>query len=118
MVPVTLAYMRSNPLCDERSQFENVIVDEFKDLNRAEQVLVDLLAEHGSLSVIGDEDQSIYSFKHAHPDGIVTFADAHAGTHDETLNVCRRCPTRVVTLSNSLIAQNQTASGRPLQPRQ
>ncbi|MBS1816974.1 MAG: ATP-dependent helicase [Acidobacteria bacterium] len=118
MVPVTLAYMRNNPLCDERTQFEHVIVDEFQDLNRAEQVLVDLLAEHGSLNVIGDEDQSIYSFKHAHPEGIVTFADAHPGTHDETLNVCRRCPTTVVTLSNNLITHNQTASGRPLQPQQ
>src|SRR5581483_1777517 len=47
MVPVTLAYLRNNPLCDERSQFEHVIVDEFQDLNRAEQVLVDLLAEQG-----------------------------------------------------------------------
>ncbi len=118
MVPVTLAYMRDNPLCDERTQFEHVIVDEFQDLNRAEQVLIDLLAGHGSLNIIGDEDQSIYSFKHAHPEGIVTFADAHPGTHDETLDVCRRCPTRVVTLSNSLITHNQAASGRPLQPRQ
>jgi DNA helicase II / ATP-dependent DNA helicase PcrA len=117
MVPVTLAYVRNNPLCDERDQFEHVIVDEFQDLNRAEQVLVDLLAEQGSLNVIGDEDQSIYSFKHAHPEGIVTFADAHPGTHDETLDVCRRCPTTVVTLANSLITHNQTASGRPLQPR-
>lgn len=118
MVPVTLAYMRNNPLCEERAQFEHVIVDEFQDLNRAEQVLVDLLAEQGSLNVIGDEDQSIYSFKHAHPDGIVTFADAHPGTHDETLDLCRRCPTSVVRLANSLITHNQTASGRPLQPRQ
>ena len=117
IVPVTLAYMRNNPLCPERSQFEHVIVDEFQDLNRAEQVLIDLLAEEASLTIIGDEDQSIYSFKHAHPDGIVTFANEHPGTHDETLDVCRRCPTGVVALANSLIAHNPTASGRPLHPR-
>lgn len=71
--------------------FYHVIVDEFQDLNRAEQVLIDLFAEQASVTIIGDEDQSIYSFKHAHPDGIVTFADAHPhpGTHDETLDVCR-----------------------------
>lgn len=118
MVTVTLDHLRNNPLCAERSQFEHVIVDEFQDLNRAEQVLVDLLAEQGSLNVIGDEDQSIYSFKHAHPEGIVTFANEHPGTHDETLAVCRRCPTSVVALANSLITHNQTASGRPLQPKQ
>ena len=75
------------------------------------------VAEHASVTIIGDEDRSIYSFKHAHPDGIVTFADAHPGTHDETLNVCRRCPTGVVALANSLINHNPTASGRPLQPK-
>ncbi|MEQ1871013.1 MAG: ATP-dependent helicase [Vicinamibacterales bacterium] len=117
IVPVTLSYLRENPLCDERSMFEHVIVDEFQDLNRAEQVLVDLLAENASVTIIGDEDQSIYSFKHAHPDGIVEFGDGHPGTHDETLDVCRRCPTGVVALANSLISHNPTASGRPLQPK-
>lgn len=68
IVPVTLSYLRNNPLCPERGQFEHVIVDEFQDLNRAEQVLIDLLAEQASVTIIGDEDQSIYSFKHAHPD--------------------------------------------------
>ncbi|HWW88473.1 MAG TPA: ATP-dependent helicase [Vicinamibacterales bacterium] len=117
MVPVTLEYVRSNPLCDERYLFDHVIVDEYQDLNRAEQLLIDLLAEQGSLSIIGDEDQSIYSFKHAHPEGISTFADAHPGTHDETLSQCRRCPTDVVAMANSLILHNASASGRPLEPR-
>jgi superfamily I DNA/RNA helicase len=117
MVTVTLDYVRNNPLCAERQKFDHVIVDEFQDLNRAEQVLIDLLAEQGTLTVIGDEDQSIYSFKHAHPEGIVTFPAGHPGTHDETLDTCRRCPTSVVTLANHLIANNPTASGRPLRPR-
>jgi DNA helicase II / ATP-dependent DNA helicase PcrA len=117
MVTVTLDYLRNNPQCDERQLFDHVIVDEFQDLNRAEQVVVDLLAENAALTVIGDEDQSIYSFKHAHPEGIVTFGDGHANTHHETLDVCRRCPTSVVTLANHLIARNATASGRPLRPR-
>jgi DNA helicase-2/ATP-dependent DNA helicase PcrA len=69
----------------------HVIVDEFQDLNRPGQVLIDLFAQPASETIIGDEDHSIDSFKHAHPDGIVTLADAHPhpGTHDETLDVCR-----------------------------
>lgn len=117
IVPVTLHYLQNNPLCDERSFFEHVIVDEFQDLNRAEQDLVDLLAEKGTLTIIGDEDQSIYSFKHAHPEGIVSFHGTHPGTHDETLDICRRCPTDVVKLASELIAHNQSASGRPLQAK-
>jgi DNA helicase II / ATP-dependent DNA helicase PcrA len=118
IVPVTLAYMQNNPMCPERSKFDHVIVDEFQDLNRAEQVLVDLLAEQAKVSIIGDEDQSIYSFKHAHPEGITDFHDEHPGTHDETLDMCRRCPTLVVKLANSLIKNNDTCSGRPLKARQ
>ena len=118
IVPVTLAYMRNNPMCPERAKFDHVVVDEYQDLNRAEQVLIDLLADQAMLSIIGDEDQSIYSFKHAHPEGITNFHSEHADTHDETLDVCRRCPISVVKLANSLIGNNTTYSGRPLKPRQ
>ena len=117
IVPVTLTYMRNNPMCPERSKFDHVIVDEYQDLNRAEQVLIDLLAEQAMLSIIGDEDQSIYSFKHAHPEGITDFHWEHPDTHDETLDVCRRCPVSVVKLANSLIKNNTTYSGRPLKPQ-
>ena len=41
-----------------------MLVDEYQDLNRAEQVLLDNVAEGHNLQVIGDEDQSVYSFKH------------------------------------------------------
>ena len=117
IVPVTLSYMRNNPMCPERSKFDHVIVDEYQDLNRAEQVLIDLLAEQAMLSIIGDEDQSIYSFKHAHPEGITDFHCEHPDTHEETLDVCRRCPVSVVKLANSLIKNNTTYSGRPLKPQ-
>ena len=117
IVPITLAYMRTNPMCPERAKFDHVVVDEYQDLNRAEQVLIDLLADQAMLSIIGDEDQSIYSFKHAHPEGITNFHCEHADTHDETLDVCRRCPTSVVQFANSLIENNTTCSGRPLKPR-
>lgn len=117
LVPVTLRYLRDNPLCEERSRFTHVLVDEYQDLNRAEQALVDVIAAEANLSIIGDEDQSIYSFKHAHPEGISTFRESHPGTHDETLDVCRRCPTSIVALANAVIRNNATYSSRPLRPR-
>lgn len=117
LVPVTLRYLRDNPACAERQQFDYVVVDEYQDLNRAEQVLVDLLADHANLTIVGDEDQSIYSFKHAHPEGIRTFDQAHAGTKDQDLMECRRCPTRVVALAAALIRNNASFTGRVLAPR-
>ena len=104
-------------MCAERQQFDHVIVDEFQDLNRAEQMLVDLLAGQGSLNVIGSEDQSIYSFKHAHPEGIATFAQG-IRVHDETLSVCRHCPTDVVTLAKQLDrSQRDCQRSTALEPR-
>ena len=100
VVPESLRYLRENPASEERAAFDHVLVDEYQDLNRAEQVLLDLLAEGGTLTVIGDENQSIYSFKFAHPDGISNFHETHPGTHDETLDECRRCPELVIKLAN------------------
>lgn len=116
LVPEALRYLRENPASSHRGVFDHVLVDEYQDLNRAEQVLLDLLAEAGHLIVIGDEDQSIYSFKFAHPEGIATFDGSHPGTHDEGLDECRRCPRRVVEMANTLITNNPGRTPRALRP--
>lgn len=116
LVPKALRYLRENPASAYRGEFEHVLVDEYQDLNRAEQALLDLLAEAGHLIVIGDEDQPIYSFKFAHPEGIATFDRTHPGTHDERLDECRRCPRLVVEMANELIAKNLYRTPRVLQP--
>jgi DNA helicase-2/ATP-dependent DNA helicase PcrA len=110
LIPETLRYLRNNPLAEELHSFDHVIVDEYQDLNKAEQVLIDLLAKHGTTAIVGDEDQSIYSFRHANPEGIVEFGDTRPHTHDETLNECRRCPRRVVALADHLIQHNHLAA--------
>lgn len=104
VIPETLKFLRNNP--ELRPIYQYVLVDEYQDLNKAEQVLIDLLSERGNLFVVGDEHQSIYSFKYAHPEGIVQFHKNHPGTHHETLNVCRRCPKQVVYMANALISNN------------
>ncbi len=106
VVPEALRYLRSNPNAPELAAFDYVIVDEYQDLNKAEQVLIDFLASDASLFIVGDADQSIYSFRHAHPEGIDEFADSHTNTHDEDLIECRRCPKRVVRIADHLIQQN------------
>jgi len=106
IVPETLRYLRDNPASSDRRAFDHVLVDEYQDLNRAEQELLDLLAEAGTLSVVGDENQSVYSFKYAHPEGIATFDETHPDTHDESLTDCRRCPQQIVGMANVLIDNN------------
>ncbi|MEA2693991.1 MAG: ATP-dependent helicase UvrD/PcrA [Acidobacteriota bacterium] len=117
IVPVTLGFLRDNPATSVLSAFDHVIVDEYQDLNRSEQILLDVLAASGRFTLVGDEDQSIYSFKHAHPEGITQFKDAHPGTHDESLEECRRCPQSVVIMANALVQYNQYRQPRVLQLR-
>lgn len=117
IVPQTLVYLRMNPGAPERARFDHVVVDEYQDLNRAEQALLDLLAGGNALAVVGDNNQSIYRFKYAHPEGILDFGDHHPGTYDEPLTECRRCPTRIVALANSLIANNPEGTQRQIVAR-
>jgi len=107
LIPLTLNYLRTNPASPYYKKYEHVIVDEFQDLNKAEQVLIQYLIENkNNLCVAGDDDQSIYSFKYAHPDGIKDFDSVYPTTHDEVLTECRRCPKNIVRIAKKLIAKN------------
>lgn len=110
LVPIALQYLKNNPASRERSAFDHVLVDEYQDLNRAEQELLDELADDVAEAIIGDPNQSIYSFKYANPTSINDFSVRHPATRDESLDVCRRCPTRVVEMASSLISRNTTIS--------
>lgn len=114
LVPEALRYLRDNPVAPEFKQFTEILIDEYQDLNRAEQAVVDLLARYANLAVVGDEDQSIYSFKFAHPAGMENFHHENDGTIDRELTTCRRCPASIVEISNHLINCNTRQSHRVL----
>ncbi|WP_284652114.1 ATP-dependent helicase [Flavobacterium terrisoli] len=119
VIPEALKYLRNNPQADERKEFKHVFVDEFQDLNKAEQELISILAEKGDYMIIGDEDQSIYEiFRNSHPEGIRTFHLSHENTKDFPLTVCRRCPTDIVKAADSLIQNNLNRDKRNLVPRE
>ncbi|HEV3298759.1 MAG TPA: ATP-dependent helicase [Planctomycetaceae bacterium] len=113
LVPEALNFVKNNPASTAIEGFEHVLVDEYQDLNKAEQVLIDFLSGGGTLAVVGDPDQSIYSFRYAHPEGIEDFHIGHAGTDDHLLDECRRCPRRVVGLADRLIKRNYPAGATP-----
>jgi superfamily I DNA/RNA helicase len=105
-VPQLYNYLVFNPAARERSEFSHILVDEFQDLNKSEQGVISLLSENAEICIVGDDDQSIYSFKHAHPEGIREWLLEHPGADNLTLGECHRCPTKVVAMANSLIAKN------------
>ena len=106
VVPIALSYLRHNPHAEDRTRFRHVLVDEYQDLNKAEQTVIDLLCEEADLTVVGDDDQSIYRFKSANPEGIREFTAAHPGTRDVQFTECRRCPEVVVEMAQALIQRN------------
>lgn len=116
VIPLALDFILQNPGHPDIPVYEHVLVDEYQDLNKADQALIDAISGNAAVTVIGDEDQSIYSFRHAHPEGIYEYSARHAGTHDELLNECRRCPQRIVAIANSLICHNPRLAPKVLAP--
>ena len=107
VIPLFHGYLRTNPAAQERREFAHILVDEFQDLNKAEQDVVRFLSDGADVCIVGDDDQSIYSFKYAHPEGIRDWLELHPNADDLHLDDCRRCPTRVVEMANSLISFNK-----------
>jgi DNA helicase II / ATP-dependent DNA helicase PcrA len=110
LVPITLRFLEQNPALRILDPYDAVLVDEYQDLNRADQALVSVLASAGSLVVIGDDNQSIYGFRHANPEGIRVFPADHPGTAEFVIEECRRCPPNIVAMSNALIANDPTTT--------
>jgi DNA helicase II / ATP-dependent DNA helicase PcrA len=86
---------------------DHLIVDEFQDLNACDQEFVSRLVSGGAnLFVAGDDDQSIYSFRHANPDGIINFAATYQNAITHSLTACFRCTPAVLQPALNLIAYN------------
>lgn len=104
VIPKLYRHLEIYPALLEKSRYRHVLVDEFQDLNKAEQSLIDMLAGDSHIIIVGDEDQSIYGFKHAHPEGIRNWREGYPERIDQVLIDCRRCPTKVVMALNRLIS--------------
>lgn len=117
VIPCTLKYFSLNPECEYLNRFEYVLVDEYQDLNKAEQVLIEMISGRGRTMIIGDSNQSIYSFKYAHSTGIHDYKHKYYDTEDYGLSECRRCPKLVVSMANTLISNNKSCHELPLLER-
>jgi len=86
----------------------HLLVDEFQDLNQCDQAFVDEFASRGvTLFLAGDDDQSIYSFRHAAPHGIISVPQRYTGASTHILPDCFRCPPSILDAGLSLVGYNQ-----------
>jgi DNA helicase-2/ATP-dependent DNA helicase PcrA len=101
------AYNEGRITGSELPLVEHLIVDEYQDLNVCDQEFVTILITHGGkLFVTGDDDQSIYSFRHARPEGLIELRDRYPGLSGHFLTDCFRCTPAILECAERLIRNN------------
>jgi DNA helicase-2/ATP-dependent DNA helicase PcrA len=88
-----------------RNQFEHILVDEYQDTNAAQEALLRILSRDGNnVTVVGDDDQSIYRFRGSDVGHILSFARHYPGARRVVLSVNYRSTRMIVGASKAMIA--------------
>ncbi len=111
IINYTIKILSENPdVLDYYSEkFKYVLVDEYQDTNKAQFTLISILAaRHGNITVVGDNDQGIYSFRGADISNILNFEKDFPGTKIIKLEQNYRCTQNILDAANALIKNNET----------
>ncbi len=98
-----------------RGLFDHVLVDEYQDTNNAQaDLLMSLCGPNGNLTVVGDDAQSIYSFRAAEVDNILGFPQRYPESSIVMLERNYRSTPEVLAVSNEVIGASETAFDKQL----
>lgn len=105
----TIRLLKEHPdiQAELQKKIQYIMVDEYQDTNASQHELLSLLVspEH-NICVVGDDDQSIYSFRGADVDNILNFQQEFNGTHIIKMEQNYRSDGNILNLANSLIGHN------------
>jgi DNA helicase-2/ATP-dependent DNA helicase PcrA len=110
LIVETLRLLRENPEVRDgyRGRFRHLLVDEFQDTNRAQDLLIDeLLGAHRNLMVVGDDDQSIYRWRGARIQNILDFEKKFPEAKVIVLGTNYRSTSRILQAADAVIKQNR-----------
>ena len=110
IINYTIDILSENPdvLQYYTEKFKYVLVDEYQDTNKAQFTLVTILASrYGNITVVGDNDQGIYSFRGADISNILNFEKDFPGTKIIKLEQNYRCTGNILKAANAVIRHNE-----------
>ena len=120
IINFTIKILMENPDVLEyySEKFKYVLVDEYQDTNKAQFTLVTLFAsKYGNITVVGDNDQGIYSFRGADISNILNFEKDFPGTEIIKLEQNYRCTGSILNAANAVIKNNETKYAKKLWTR-
>ena len=109
IINLTIKILMENPdvLGYYGQKFKYVLVDEYQDTNKSQFTLVTMLASaYGNITVVGDNDQGIYSFRGADISNILNFERDFPGTKIIKLEQNYRCTGNILNAANAVIKNN------------
>ena len=110
IINFTIKILMENPDVLEyySNKFKYVLVDEYQDTNKAQFTLITLLAsKNGNITVVGDNDQSIYGFRGSDITNILNFEKDFPGTKIIKLEQNYRCTGNILEAANAVIKNNE-----------
>ena len=117
IINFTIKILKENPEIADyyANKFQYVLVDEYQDTNKAQFTLVKFFAKNnGNITVVGDNDQGIYSFRGADISNILNFEKDFKGTKIIKLEQNYRCTGNILKIANSVIKNNETKYNKKL----
>ena len=98
-----------------QNQFKYIMVDEYQDTNKVQYKFVSMLAEkYNNICVVGDDDQSIYKFRGATIENILSFENTFKGAKVIRLEQNYRSTKNILNAANEVIANNTARKGKTL----
>lgn len=115
LLPIELFKKHPNVLCDYQDLYQYILIDEYQDTNEAQYILTKLLSEKNRrITCVGDDSQSIYSFRGANYKNILNFEKDYKDAKTILLEQNYRSTSNILDAANQVIKNNKQRKDKNL----